>query len=346
MNVHFSYKISKTSDLEKLVNQQTAKLERYLQVFRPELVHLKGIIEESSVRQGILVSLNLRLPSGQMASQEISATAIAALKVAFADVVEQLKKHKELLRKQHSWPRRRGPGRTLIGTVPFEETFAAVKPEQISQSDIYEYINVNFPRLQRFIQRELQYRADQDQIVADSIAVEDVVNEAVANALSDQEEKPERMKLEPWMHRLAIQAIHHLASDGHGEGDIPLERSRGEQNVQGSDEARLQFHQPDEKLYEENVIPDTAANNPEELAARRELISQVETTLRDAGRNEREAFIFYTIEGFTLEEIADITSHTLEEVRAAIHKAREHLQRALPMKDPLKDRLVEYSRSA
>ena len=116
--------------------------------------------------------------------------------------------------------------------------------------------------------------------------------------------------------------------------------------MQATDEAALQFHQPDEKLFEENVIADPTANNPEELAARRELISLVETTLRDAGRNEREAFILYTIEGFTLEEIADITNHTVEEVRAAIRKAREHLQRALPMKDPLKDRLVEYSRSA
>ena len=53
MNVHISYKISKTSDLEKLINQQTEKLARYLQVFRPELVHLKGVIEENSARQGI-----------------------------------------------------------------------------------------------------------------------------------------------------------------------------------------------------------------------------------------------------------------------------------------------------
>ena len=75
MNVHISYKISKTSDLEKLINQQMEKLGRYLQVFRPDLVHLKGIIEENSVRQGLVVSLNLRLPSGQMASQETSPTA-------------------------------------------------------------------------------------------------------------------------------------------------------------------------------------------------------------------------------------------------------------------------------
>jgi len=346
MNVHISYKISKTSDLEKLIQQQTEKLSVYLQVFRPELVHLKGSVEENSVRQGILVSLNLRLPSGQMASQETSSTAISAVKVAFDDILEQLKKHKELLRNQHKWLRRRAPQRAAIKTVPFEDTIAAVKPEQVSNGDISAYIDINLPRLKRFLQRELQYREDQEQIPAGSVAVEDVVNEAIANALSEAYEKPERMKLEAWIHRLALEAIDHLASNGDDEGRIPLERSHGEQNVRGTDEALLQFHQPDEKLFEENVIADTSANNPEELAARRELISQVETNLRDAGRNEREAFIFYTIEGFTLDEIADITNHTVEEVRAAIRKAREHLQRALPMKDPLKDRLVEYTKSA
>lgn len=346
MNVHFSYKIAKTSDLERIIKQQTDKLERYLQVFRPELVHLKGIIEDNSVRQGVLVSLNLRLPSGQMASQETSSTAVAALKTAFDDIIEQLKKHKDMLRNQHSWPRRRGRQRTVLETVPFEDTIAVVKPEQVSAKDISDYINVNFPRLRRYIERELRHREDQEQLTAGSVTVEDVVNEAIANALSDQQEKPERMKLEPWIHRLSAQAIDQLSSDGNDEGRIPLERSHGEQNVRGSDEAILQFHQPDEKLFEENVIADPTANNPEELAARRELIGQIEATLRDAGRAEREAFIFYTIEGFTLDEIADITSHTVEEVRAAITRAREHLQRALPMKDPLKDRLVEYSRSA
>jgi len=346
MNVHISYKVPKTPDLEKLIKQQVEKLGRYLQVFRPDLVHLKGIMEENSARQGTVVSLNLRLPSGQMASQESSPTASAAIKMAFDDIAEQVKKHKQLLRNQHKWPRRRGPQRAPIGTVPFEQTIAAVKPEQISAADISMYIDVNFPRLNRFIERELQYREDQEQLLPGQIAVEDVVNEAIASALGEQNDKPERMKLEPWMHRLALEAIQRFAADGGREGDVPLERSHGQQNVHATDEALLQFHQPDEKLFEENVIPDPTANNPEELAARRELISLVETTLRHAGRHEREAFIFYTIEGFTLHEIADITNHTVEEVRAAIGRAREHLQRALPMHDPLKDKLVEYSKSA
>jgi RNA polymerase sigma factor (sigma-70 family) len=346
MNVHVSYKVSKTPDLEKLITQQVEKLGRYLQVFRPELVHLKGIIEENSVRQGIVVSLNLRLPSGQFASQESSPTAISAIKAAFEDIVEQVKRHKKLLRNRHHWPRRRGPSRTAIGTVPFEETVAAVKPEQISSSDIAGYVNINLPRLQRFIQRELQYREDQDQLTRGQVTVEDVVNEAIANALGEHEDKPERMKLEAWVHRLAREAINTLAQAGAEPGQVSLDRSHEPQNVQASDEALLQFHQPDEQLVEENVIPDPTANTPEELAARRELLNLVEATLRDAGRDEQEAFILYTVEGFTLEEIADIGNHTVEEVRAAIRRASDHLQRSLPLKDPLKDKLLEYSKSA
>ncbi|HEY5173940.1 MAG TPA: HPF/RaiA family ribosome-associated protein [Terriglobales bacterium] len=346
MNVHFSYKISKTSDLEKLINQQVEKLGRYLRVFRPDVVHLKGLIEDSSAREGVVVSLNLRLPSGQMAAQESSPTATAAIKAAFDSIAEQVKKHKELLRNHHKGAHRRGRERAPAGTVPFEDTLAAVKPEHISSADISSYVNVNLPRLQRFIQRELDYRESQGQLQSGQVAVEDVVGEAIANALSEQNESPEPMKLEPWVHRLAMRAIDQLASENREDGHVPLERSHGEQNVHASDEDKLQFHQPDEQLSEENVIADPSANNPEELAARDELISLVETTLRDAGRNEAEAFILYTLEGFTLEEIADIASRSVEEVRASIGKAREHLQRALPIKDPLKEKLVEVSKSA
>jgi RNA polymerase sigma factor (sigma-70 family) len=315
MNVHVSYKISKTPDLEKLINQQVDKLGRYLQVFRPELVHLKGVVEENSAREGAVVSLNLRLPSGQMAAQESSVTTTSAIKVAFDAITEQLKRHKEHLRNHR---RRRGPERAVDGTVPFEQTMAAVKPEVISAGDISSYIDVNLPRLKRFIQRELDYRERDGQISAGQITIDDVVSEAIADALGDQHDRPELMKLEPWLYRLARHAIDRLGAEDREE------RSIGE----------------------ESAIPDPAADSPEDLAARHELIRLVETTLRDAGRNEREAFILYTVEGFTLEEIADIANCSVEEVRASIRKAREHLQRALPIKDPLKEKLVEYSMSA
>jgi len=106
MNVHISYRLHKTPASEKEIQHHIEKLQKRLQVFRPELVHLKGMIEETSAREGIIVSLNLRLPSGQMAVQAKASTASAAVKNAFDDLLQQLNKHKDLLRSSHKWTRR------------------------------------------------------------------------------------------------------------------------------------------------------------------------------------------------------------------------------------------------
>jgi hypothetical protein len=78
MNVHISYRLHKTPDIEKDINHLVEKLRKRLQVFRPELVHLKGAVEQSSPREGTIVSLNLRLPSGQMAVQRSAPTPVVA----------------------------------------------------------------------------------------------------------------------------------------------------------------------------------------------------------------------------------------------------------------------------
>lgn len=346
MNVHYSYKIEKTADLENLLKQQTDKLSRLLQVFRPDLVHLKGVVSENAPREGFVVSLNLRLPSGQMASHETSDTVVGAVKAAFGELVEQLKKHKALLRNEHNWPRRRGPGRAVLDTVPFEQTVAAVKPEPVSPGDISGYINANLPRLRRFVQRELTHRVSEGQLLPDQVSVDDVVSEAIANALGEQHDKPERMRLEPWLYRLSLDAIARLSSGEGDQGRIPLEPGQTPEQFHDTDEPVVQFGNAEERVYYETAVADSSSPNPEDLAARNELIDLVQGALKDAGREQREAFILYTIEGFTIEEIADITGRSGEEVRASIRQAREHLQRALPIQDPLKDKLVEYAKTA
>src|ERR1700723_3834733 len=123
MNVHVSYRLHKTPAVEKDIQHQVEKLRKRLQVFRPELIHLKGMVEEASAREGTSVSLNLRLPSGQMAAQTAATTASAAVKTAFEDLLQQVNKHKELLRSTHKWTRRQtnDSRRKNIG-VPFENT--------------------------------------------------------------------------------------------------------------------------------------------------------------------------------------------------------------------------------
>jgi DNA-directed RNA polymerase specialized sigma24 family protein/ribosome-associated translation inhibitor RaiA len=340
MNVHICYKVHKTPDIEKEIQHHLQKLQKRLQVFRPELVHLKGIMEQSSPREGIAVSLNLRLPSGQMAAQKSAPAAAAALKAAFEDLLQQLNKHKALLRSTHKWPRWRGgnEGRPEP-QVPFEDTIAAVRAPLVSADDIRSYVNANLGHLQRFVERELYFREAAEQIAPESVTKDEVIDEVIARALSDGGDKPERLALEPWLYRLALLAMDELGAPGQENGSgVPLEQSARKPNVRASDEPELQFHQPDEMLTGENVIPDRRASTPEDIACSDEMVALVQFALSAAEPADREAFILHAIEGFSADEIAAITDRPLEQVRSSITVARDHLRRSLPLAARVKEK--------
>ena len=173
------------------------------------------------------------------------------------------------------------------------------------------------------------------------------MSEAIANALDGRTEKPEKFTLEPWLYFLSRAAIDHLAEQaGNEQGEVGLDSSVRREEATGSDEAMLQFHHPDEMLTNENVIADGGTATPEDIAASDEVMGMIEAALRNAHHEDREAFILFTMEGFTVQEIAVITGRKPEEVRTSIAKAREQLRKALPVAEQLRNKLIEHSKSA
>jgi DNA-directed RNA polymerase specialized sigma24 family protein/ribosome-associated translation inhibitor RaiA len=342
MNVHFSYRIHKSPALEKDIQHNLDKLQKRLQVFRPELIHLKAVVEEVSPREGTSVSLNLRLPSGQMAVQKNAPTAEAAVKTAFEDLLLQVKKHKDLLRASHKWQRgkRGGNERVRVREVPFEQTLAAVTPPTVSAEDVRSYVNANLARLERFVERKIYFREAQEQVPPDTLSKEEVIDEAIAAALGEAE-KPERLALEPWLYRLALKALDDLSHGDESNGNaVCLESSARRPNVRGSDEPELQFHQPDESMTGETVIPDARVSTPEEIIASDEMLRLIASSLRDLGSGPREVFILHAIEGFTVPEISGITGLPTERVHAFILSAREHLRKTPVLSKEFQGRLA------
>lgn len=350
MNVHVSYRLPKSPDLEQQINQNIEKLRKRLQVFKPELVHLHAIVEERPARVGFSVKLDLRLPSGDIASSATADRAEAAIKGAFEDLIERVAKHKDRLRAQHQWPRQRSVGRIRsTPQVPFEETLAAVQPESVSHDDILTYIDVNLPRLQRFVERELRYRENNGELREDQLSSQEVISEAIASALGE-DERPEKLALEPWLYRLSLNAIRTLsARSSEEENSVRLEASaRGSESrlTEGSDESLLQFHQPDESVTTENLIPNPGVSTPEASAASEEMINLVEIALLGARKEDREAFLLFGIDGFTVEEISAISMRPADEVRKSIKSAREHLRKHLPISDEFKEKLLQHTKIA
>jgi DNA-directed RNA polymerase specialized sigma24 family protein/ribosome-associated translation inhibitor RaiA len=350
MNVHVSYKVSKSPDLEQQINQNIEKLRKRLQVFKPDLMHLHAIVEERPARAGFCVRLDLRLPSGDLASSEMADRAESAIKGAFEDLIELITKHKDRLRAQHQWPRQRRVSRTRpVSQVPFEETLAAVRPDAVSGTDISTYINANLERLQRFVERELRYRESNGDLRPYQLNPKEVIGEAIANALG-QEERPEKLGLEPWLYRLSLNAIRNLSErNGDGVDSVQLEDSARWHSTtisQGSDEALLQFHQPDETFTTESMIPDRGVATPEESAASDEMVNLVEVALLGATQEDREAFLLFGIEGFTVDEISAISMRPSDDVRKSIKSAREHLRKHLPVPGEFKDKLLQHTKIA
>ncbi|HZU22168.1 MAG TPA: sigma-70 family RNA polymerase sigma factor [Terriglobales bacterium] len=348
MNVHVSYKVPKSRDVEEQIEHYIAKLRKRLQTYQPELVHLHVTVDENSPRTGFSVSLNLRLPSGQIAAQEQGTNADGAIKGAFDDLLEQLAKHKDHLRSQYKWPRRRRVGRTRPQPqVPFEETLAAVRPVAATSDDISSWINANLRRLERFVDRELRFRFNSGELPPGTITREEVIDEVVATALAEENSKPERLGLEPWLFRLARRTVDSVNHQNRETVEtLSLDASMRQQNVRGTDDAQLQYHQPDETMTRESITRDPRMATPEDIAASEEIINMAELALLGATREERDAFILFAIEGFTVDEISAISDLKPEQVREAIKRARERLRKTVTGPNQFKDELLQHSRTA
>jgi RNA polymerase sigma factor (sigma-70 family) len=344
MNVHISYKVHKTPDIEKEINHLLEKLNRRLRTFRPELVHLKGLIEQNSTREGAVVSLNLRLPSGQMAAQESAPNALGALKAASDDLILQIGKHKDLLRSSHKW-RRRGSRNRVNGDstdrarLSLDRDKVMPSPAASASNDIRAYVNAHLGRLERFIERELYFREAAGQMNFGSVTKDEVVDEVVVRSLGEAEERHDGLALEPWLYRLAIQSISNLTSRAsQGTSDVRLDLSAHEPDVTASDETELEFYQPDEFISQCDVIADSAAATPEDIAYTDELMSLVYSALGGVIGSDREIFVLHALEGFSVVEIAAITDRNAEDIRSSIGSAREKLRRSAPIRNGFKEK--------
>jgi RNA polymerase sigma factor (sigma-70 family) len=367
MNVHVSYKAGKTPDVEREFQHQIQKLQRRLQVFKAELVQLNAVAEQENSHRATM-SLNLRLPSGQMAVQRSGENALAAVKSAFADLLSQVTKHKDMLRGQWTRKSLRRTGRERLATMAASELLPAkgngekrvqihrvatppkpvpaAKTDEAAVADVELWLSANLRKLEEFIDQELRFQVETDRIREDQITREEVLDEVIVSALSQEDGKTQLLSPESWFHRLALQAIRRLIHDNADTANISLDAPAGIQNVTGSDENVLQYHQPDDSLPEESIIRDESVRTPEEIMAGDEMVAQLDIVLREVRSNDREAFVLYTLEGFTVDEISRLAGRPAEQVRQSIHDARTHIKEKLPAQNQLRRSLLHHSRVA
>jgi ribosome-associated translation inhibitor RaiA len=117
MQVHFSYQnVIRTPQIDKVIQTHIKKMDKLLAHFSPDLVHLHGVMESNGAHKNRACSLNLALPTGQIHARRESGELLTDLQACFDHVIDQIKKHKQVLRREAEWHKPRKRAKRLPST--------------------------------------------------------------------------------------------------------------------------------------------------------------------------------------------------------------------------------------
>lgn len=113
-NVHSDLR----KQIETISEHHLEKLNRLLKSYSPDLVLLHGTFDKTQHAAEYEFSLNLALPTGTLHATGTGADVRPAVKMAFAEVEIQVKKHQQKLRKDFLWKRKRGRPTLKLSELP------------------------------------------------------------------------------------------------------------------------------------------------------------------------------------------------------------------------------------
>lgn len=342
MNVQFTVQVPKSPDLDHLLQRFIGKLDRLLAVFQPELVQLHGRMVRRTSREGVVCTLNLRLPTGQLAAEDNADTAQAALRAASEELLEQLKKHKQKLRGEQT---RRGKERS---TAAFAATLVSTPEsgsplgQQQRRQDLARYISTNVEHLQRFVERQIHLREHLGELRPGQLETAEVLDEMIASALSEQG-NPERVERDRWFYLLAVDAIRRLSRPGDEGSENALSLESDLSPNEEAESERYEYFQPDEEVQLQDVTPDRGMANPEEIAYSNEMLTLLESALGRLSPQHREDLVLFALEGFTLHELSLLSQRPPAEVYKGLTEARRQLGQLNDLPVELRHLLVEQT---
>jgi len=108
MKISLSYRGLETHNgFERLVTRQCEKMGKLLTAYDPDLVQCHGAVEFHRKKNRYALSVNLVLPSATLHAVYTAKDVHSTVQRAFRELESQLKKHKEKLRHDHEWKRKR-----------------------------------------------------------------------------------------------------------------------------------------------------------------------------------------------------------------------------------------------
>jgi ribosomal subunit interface protein len=294
--------------LEKKLQQKIAKFDRHLAHFPPDAVHLQIVLEKHPRKDRYLASLTLRVPSDILHSEEAGRDLVGAFDDAVKSLLRKLKSYKSSLHGEKFWKRkeRREKLHALKACGFAFEPQEEGKGPQTHKDVVRELFQRHYKEFLRHARRHILQDELAGDLPKDAVNPFDVLNEVARRAEAKADKGPKRGSWLTWFYGLIHQELkrqRRLWKPKKRKQVGKTKTSPGETKVAPS------------QALADDVIRDRDEAPPVEIAARKDVVAQLEQDIRNWPRPEREVFELYYIEGFDPEEIAMITHQSLKMVR-------------------------------
>ncbi|HID24131.1 MAG TPA: sigma-70 family RNA polymerase sigma factor [Planctomycetaceae bacterium] len=323
------------SKVELYWQEKAHRIERFLKGYPSDVYELRLTIHASHKGEhnwwyearGVV-----RLPTGTLVAHREGEDPIALIDQIVDNLVRQIKRHRELVRKDYLYKRKSRAKRDLVAAEPL----LAQDKSRGRQRDFFRLLRPLLNFLADHARRELRILEIEGVIHPREVSVADLLDEVLNRAWRQYPKRPDRLPLYVWLTQLLHDVIEdwvrqeprpHVSLQTRvleGVQDLPVHEIQV-----GEDEWWAALLGYSETLTLEDLVPGcdpTLRWDELEPSEQREQILQL---VRRLPRPQRQALLLSAVEDLDLAEIAMLQGRPEEEVRQDIDHARRQLRQWL-----------------
>jgi ribosomal subunit interface protein len=326
--------------LQEKLREKISKLERHLEHFPPDAVHLQVALDRHKKKQLFTAALTLRVPSNVLRSSKGAADPIPALDQAVKALLREISSFKSALRREAA--RKRAFHREQeVKKVPARFAAQPLGPGQGPQTlgdVVRQLLEAEYNQLLLYVRHQIEQAELELAVPKGAIDAEAVADEVARQAITRPESKPDDRTYRVWIYSLARRELDHRCRDlrDHARTDISIETASelAELPTQDESEASGGFMPFFEGTREEldaqtaNGLPDFHSLPPDLAMSDKDLIDHLQSLAKDWPPEDRAIFQLHFLEGFEADEVAMLekkrpaeTEHLIEQVQSRLRQA-------------------------
>jgi ribosomal subunit interface protein len=324
--------------LQEKLREKISKLERHLQHFPPDAVHLQVALDRNTKKGVFTAALTLKVPSNVLRSAKSASDPIPAVDHAVKALFRELATLKSDLRHEAAWNRENRPdGLPKMKVSRFTNTPLAPGTGPQTLGDIVRPMTEeHYGQLLFYVRRELDRAQMERSIPADAIDAEAVADEVARQAISGAERKPDDRSYRLWLYALARRELERRFRDIRDSAvsnvsleaapELPNTASRAEGNAVDERVSILGERLDWAEIEDSDFVADAHVVPPDAAAAESDLIDHLQKATQDWPREERSVFELHFLEGFEPDEVAMLEDIKTPQAQILIQQVQTRLR--------------------